>query len=254
VVILIEKKEQFVKGETAVHTAARNSICFQLDHLRLDSLTFCFVLCSMSAKRARNDKKGSELRLEHVMDGVPSVVHDELRRMCVSRFAIQTSGWSCFVTAGDINTWYTDGPAGTPRVIDGYCDRQLLWTGLERTDMVFCRADKNIMSGIISAMMQGCHFCGDVDLSINRGEARMLGGLKTITSVLAFVRGDCNMKFNNAITCRDGIVVDEISYEMLPIDEKRHFLGLEVPFFLFDRLTVENEAMIRNANWDGFGG
>jgi hypothetical protein len=129
----------------------------------------------------------------------------------------------------------------------------MLWIGLESTEMVLSQSDKNSMAIMVSAIMQGCDCSLDVDLSMNRGEARMMRGRKKISSLLAFVRGDCNMKLNQVITCHDGVQVDQISYNMLPVEEKFHLHQMKIPFFLFDNLSDENERMIVAANWDGFG-
>jgi len=91
-----------------------------------------------------------------------------------------------------------------------------------------------------------------VDLSIQQGELRMMCGRKKIGSIVAFLQGKCNMKLSQTITCEDGTQLDEISWAMLPVEQKRHFASLCVSIFLFNRLTLENEATIVAANWDGF--
>jgi len=208
----------------------------------------------MSLKRARNDRPATVglVRKIDVMDGVATPVHDELRRMIVSKYAIQKSGWVCDVTIGELTDWISEGPESTPKIILEYCERPMTWTGLEQTNQILSQDDKRVMSKVISSLMQGCNFSGDVDLSIQQGEARMMGGRKKIGSIVAFVHGKCNMKLGQTITCEDGMQVNEISWEMLPTEQKRHFASLCVPLFLFDRLTLENEATIVAANWDGF--
>jgi len=208
----------------------------------------------MSLKRARIDLTGAVglVRSIDVIEGQASRVHEELRRMIVSKYAIQTSGWVCDLTINEIVSWASDGPDCTPDIILKYCEGPMLLTGLENIKVALNEADKLVMSNMISALMQGFDFTGDVDLSINQGQVRMMGGRKKISSILAFVYGKCNMKLGRTITCDDGTQVDEISWAMLPAEQLRHFASIKVPFFLFNRLTVENEKTIVAANWDGF--
>ena len=208
----------------------------------------------MSLKRARNDPSAlvGLVRKIDVIGGVASPVHDELRRMMVSKYALQKSGWVCDITISEIIEWILDGPESTPKIILDYCERPMTWTGLEQTNEILSPDDKRVMSNVISSLMQGSYFSGDVDLSIQQGELRMMTGRKKIGSIVAFLHGKCNMTLSQTITCEDGTLVDEISWAMLPTEQKRHFTSLSVSIFLFHRLTVENEATIVAANWDGF--
>jgi len=184
---------------------------------------------------------------------VVTQVLEELKRMCVSGLSIQKSGEAVYITVADVVQWSTKGQSHTPDNLQELFGRSLVLTGLEDIDVVLPYADRHVMAQTVSGLMRGCLFSGDVDLSINRHEARMLGGRKRIGSILAFVRGHCNMKLGNVITCEDGSKVDEISFALLPEDEKDFFLTIKVPFFCFYNLCVDTEKTIIEANWDGFG-
>ena len=180
-------------------------------------------------------------------------VLEELRRMCVSGMSIQKTGYAFWTTVLDVVQWSVKGKTHTPDEIQEHFGRTLVLTGLEDNDMVFSQADLHVMAHTVSGLMRGCIFSGDVDLSINRGEARLLGSWKKITSILAFVRGDCNMKLGKVITCDDGSKVNEISFALLPDDEKEFFYSIRLPFYCFYNLCPDTEQHIMCANWDGFG-
>ena len=216
-----------------------------------------------NSKRARADSE-SDLcmcalrtvgiaRAADVDDSVVTPVLEEIRRMCVSGLSLQKFGTPLYISVSDVVEWSANGHMSTPENIQEVFGRSLVWTGLEDSAMVLAYADLHVMAQTVSGLMRGCIFSGDVDVSINRGEARMLGGRKKIGSILAFVRGACNMKLSRVITCDDGSKVDEISFALLPADEKEFFLGIKVPFFCFHNLCVDTEKTIIEANWDGFG-
>jgi hypothetical protein len=184
--------------------------------------------------------------------GVTPVL-EELRRMCVSGMSFQKTGYALWMTVDDVLQWIANGHTHTPEDIQKHFGRTLVLTGLEQDNMNFSQADFDVMAHTVSALMRGCLFLGDVDLSINRGEARLLGSRKRITSILAFIRGDCNMKLGRVITCDDGSKVDEISFALLPDDETEFFMSIRLPFYCFYNLCPETEQNIIRANWDGFG-
>jgi len=212
-----------------------------------------------NSKRARangdSDVRISALRTAGIArpvdvdDSVVTPVLEEIRRMCVSGLSIQKLGTALCISVADIVQWSANGHIFTPDNIQKVFGRTLVWTGLEDSAMVLAHADLHV----IAQTVRGCIFSGDIDLSINRGEARMLDGRKRICSILAFVRGDCNMKLSRAITCDDGSKVDEISFALLPAEEKEFFLSIKVPIFCFHNLCVDTEKNIVEANWDGFG-
>jgi len=209
------------------------------------------------SKRVRfdSDERISVVRTAGIVrpvdvDGtVVTHVLEELERMCVSGLSIQKSREAVWITVADVVQWSANGQTHTQE----FFGRSLLWTGLEDSYIVLSHADLHVMAQTISGLMRGCIFSDDVDLSINRHEARMLGGRKKIGSNLAFVRGDCNMKLGKVITCEDGSKVDEISFALLLADEKDFFLTIKLPFFCFYNLCVNTEKTIIEANWDGFG-
>ena len=216
-----------------------------------------------NSKRARGNG-GSDVRMPglytvgvarpmDVDERVITPVLEEIRRMCVFGLSIQRMGTPVYISVADIVEWSKKGHISTPDTLLEVCGRTLLWTGLEDCDMILGRADLHVMAQTVSALMRGCNFSGDVDLSINRSEARLMNGRKKIGSILAFMRGDCNMKLSRVVTCDDGSKVDEISFALLPADEKEFFLSIKVPFFCFHKLCVDTEKQIVQANWDGFG-
>jgi len=109
----------------------------------------------MSSKRARNDPSATVgiVRRIDVMDGVTTPVHDELRRMVVSKYALQKSEWVCDITIGEIMEWISDDPESTPKIILDYCERTMTWTGLEQTNEILSQDDKCIMAKVVSSLM-----------------------------------------------------------------------------------------------------
>jgi len=209
------------------------------------------------SKRARGEDRAAAhcgvARAVDVECSGATPVLEELRRMCVSGMSIQKTGHALWMTVLDVVQWSVKGHTHTPDEMQEHFGRTLVWTGLEDADMVFSRGDLHVMAATVSGLMRGCIFSGDVDLSINRGEARLLGSWKKITSILAFVRGDCNMKLGRVVTCDDGSQVDEISFALLPEDEKEFFFSIRLPFYCFYNLCPDTEQRIMCANWDGFG-
>ena len=184
---------------------------------------------------------------------VVTPVFEELRRMCISGLSIQKTGYALRLSVADVVLWITKGHTHTPDEMEEFFGHTLMLTGLEDSDLELSRDDLQLMAQTVCGLMRGCIFSGDVDLSINRAEARLLGSRKKLGSILAFVRGDCNMKLGKVVTCGDGNKVDEISFSLLPQDEKDFFLSIQLEFFCFYNLCADTENTVIKANWDGFG-